>query len=93
MDTAEKELQTKLFTSQDPAYKDFHTKLIPTVDPDTTIGVRTPALRKLAKELSGTLEADAFFKPCPIVITTKAIKWEYPAGYPAFRCGDSGENP
>lgn len=34
MDTAEKELQTKLFTLQDPAYKDFHTKLTPTMDPD-----------------------------------------------------------
>lgn len=65
MDAAEKELQTKLFTLQDPAYKDFHTKLIPTVDPDTIIGVLTPALRKLAKELSGTPEADAFLQALP----------------------------
>ena len=50
---------------QDPAYKDFHTKLIPTVDPDTTIGVRTLALRKLAKELSGTPETDAFLQALP----------------------------
>lgn len=65
MDTAEKKIQAKLFTLQDTTYKDFHTKLIPTVDPDTIIGVRTPALRKLAKELFDTPEADAFLQTLP----------------------------
>jgi Predicted DNA alkylation repair enzyme len=65
MDTAEKKIQAKLFALQDPAYKGFQAKLIPTVDPDTVIGVRTPALRMLAKELFGTLEADAFLQVLP----------------------------
>jgi len=65
MDTAGKKIQAKLFALQDPAYKGFQAKLIPTVDPDTVIGVRTPALRKLAKELFGTLEADAFLQVLP----------------------------
>jgi len=39
---------------QDLKYKDFHTKLIPGVDPDTVIGVRAPALKAYAKELKNT---------------------------------------
>ena len=39
---------------RDPAYRAFHCKLIPTVDPETVLGVRTPQIRALAKELAGT---------------------------------------
>ena len=46
-----KEIRSKLFDMQDMDYKNFHCKLIPGVNPDTVIGVRTPALRKLAKEV------------------------------------------
>lgn len=45
------EIQKKLFTLADTDYKQFHCRLMPTVNQDTVIGVRTPALRKLAKEL------------------------------------------
>ena len=48
------DIQKLLFDRQDPAYQAFQSKLMPTVDPETVIGVRTPALRKLAKELAGT---------------------------------------
>ncbi len=51
-------IQAKLFELQDPGYKEFHSKLMPTINPDVIIGVRTPALRKLAKELLKT-EPDA----------------------------------
>lgn len=65
MDAAGQEIQAKLFALQDTPYKAFQAKLIPTVNPDTIIGVRTPALRKLAKELSGTPEANAFLQALP----------------------------
>lgn len=55
----------KLFFLQDLKYKDFQCKLMPTVDPDSVIGVRTPALRTLAKELYGTREAAEFFSALP----------------------------
>ncbi len=45
------EIQNRLFALQDRKYRDFQSKLIPTVSPETVIGVRTPALRALAKEL------------------------------------------
>ena len=44
-------IQKELFALQDTKYRDFQTRLIPTVDPDTVIGVRTPELRKYAKQL------------------------------------------
>jgi len=41
-----------LFQYQDLKYKEFHQKLMPTVDKDTVIGVRTPILRRLSKDFS-----------------------------------------
>lgn len=45
-------IQKSLWELQDTEYRDFHAKLIPTVDPENIIGVRTPKVRKLAKEVS-----------------------------------------
>lgn len=44
------DIRQRLFALQDEKYKNFHSRLIPTVPPDSIIGVRTPELRKLAKE-------------------------------------------
>ena len=44
-------IQAQLMACRDPAYRAFHCKLIPTVDPETVLGVRTPQIRALAKEL------------------------------------------
>lgn len=55
----------KLFALQDETYQAFQSKLMPTVSPETIIGVRTPLLRKLAKELSGTARAEAFLRSLP----------------------------
>lgn len=46
-----KKITEELFVLQDPSYREFHSKLMPTVDPQKVIGVRTPQLRKLAKKL------------------------------------------
>ena len=55
-------LQRKLFALQDLKYKDFHSNLMPGIDKETIIGIRTPVLRKFAKEFAGTDEAEAFLK-------------------------------
>ena len=39
------EIRDKLFTLQDKKYRDFQSKLIPTIAIDNVIGVRTPELR------------------------------------------------
>ena len=55
----------RLTALRDPAYAEFQKKLIPTVSPESFVGVRTPELRKLAKELAQTGEADAFINELP----------------------------
>ena len=45
------EIKKELFNKQDKTYKDFQIKLIPTVEKDSIIGVRTPILKFYAKEL------------------------------------------
>ena len=55
----------QLLAMQDNAYQTFQAKLMPTVLPEAIIGVRTPLLRKLAKELSGTPQAEAFLNCLP----------------------------
>ena len=45
-------MKEELFKLQDVKYRNFQKKLIPTVDPESVIGVRTPELRKLAKQLA-----------------------------------------
>ena len=55
----------QLFDLQDVSYKDFHSKLMPTVDPETIIGIRVPVLRKYAKSIQGTQEANEFLNNLP----------------------------
>lgn len=45
------EIRDELFKIQDIEYRDFNSKLIPTVKKEDMIGVRTPELRKYAKKL------------------------------------------
>ena len=55
----------QLRSLRDASYGNFQAKLIPTVAPDRIIGVRTPALRQLAKRLRGTAEAEQFISQLP----------------------------
>lgn len=59
------EIDNKLFSFQDLSYRGFHAKLMPTVSKESIIGVRVPLLRKYAKELSGTAEAERFTASLP----------------------------
>lgn len=62
---AEEYIRSRLFELQDIAYRDFHSKLMPTVNKEHIIGVRTPDLRKLAKEISKTDYAKEFLEILP----------------------------
>ncbi len=61
----EKTICDSLFEMQDLKYRDFHSKLMPTVSKELIIGVRTPELRKFAKEISGTDCAELFMRNLP----------------------------
>ena len=46
-----KSITDELFKLQDLKYKEFQAKLVPNIDPDSIIGIRTPDLRNLAKKI------------------------------------------
>ncbi len=56
------DLLNVLFSAQDPEYRDFQARLIPNIPKDTIIGVRTPELRRIAKEMP---EAETFLHQLP----------------------------
>lgn len=58
-------IQEKLLELQDLNYREFHSKLMPTVCKDKIIGVRVPLLRKLAKELNKSDLKAEFLKTLP----------------------------
>ena len=59
------DLQKILFSMADEKYKNFQSKLMPTVPKEKIIGIRTPVLRKFAKDFSKTPEAKIFLKNLP----------------------------
>ena len=60
-----KEIQDLLFAKQDIKYRDFQAPLFPNIDKERMIGVRTPDLKKLAKELFGSEMANKFIETLP----------------------------
>ena len=59
------EIRQSLFELQDIKYRDFQAKLIPGKDTETMIGVRTPELRKLAKQMLKREEIGEFLRDLP----------------------------
>lgn len=59
------EIRNKLFEMQDLQYRDFHSKLAPTIEKEKIIGVRTPQLRKYAKELAKRDGIEEFLSALP----------------------------
>lgn len=58
-------ITAQLFALQDPEYKQFHSKLMPTISPEVIIGVRTPKLRKLARQIAKSTEVERFIEQLP----------------------------
>ena len=58
-------IREKLFELQDEKYRDFQAKLIPGYAAETMIGVRTPELKKLAKELFKDAHIESFLSDLP----------------------------
>ncbi len=58
-------IQERLFSLADLKYKDFHSKLMPTIDPDLIIGVRVPLLRSFAKEFNKSEYKEDFLSSLP----------------------------
>ena len=59
------DIREDLFANQDVKYRDFQSKLTPTIEANTAIGVRTPVLRKHAKAYSKRQDVDDFLADLP----------------------------
>ncbi len=59
------EIERRLFEMKDEDYKDFHSKLMPTIPKEQIIGVRTPQLRAYARELFKSDGYDDFLADLP----------------------------
>lgn len=59
------DIQKALFKLQDKPYRDFSAKLMPTVDKELVIGIRTPHLRAFGKSIKDTDDAKNFLNTLP----------------------------
>lgn len=59
------DIRKALFEMQDREYRDFHSRLMPNIEKDRIIGVRTPILRKYAKSLADSVERQSFIADLP----------------------------
>lgn len=58
-------VENRLFQMQDKGYGDFHSRLMPNIERERIIGVRTPQLRKFAKEFAKNPESEVFMEDLP----------------------------
>ncbi|MBO7563957.1 MAG: DNA alkylation repair protein [Clostridiales bacterium] len=60
-----REIEQQLKSLADEKYRNMQVTIIPTVAPETIIGVRTPELRKIAKELAKRSDVSDFLSDLP----------------------------
>ena len=55
----------RLSEYEDEEYKEFQSRLVPNISGDTILGVRTPDMRRIAREVFNTEEGRQFLKELP----------------------------
>ncbi len=55
----------RLFADKEESYDEFMAKLVPNIPADTIVGVKTPKLRAIAKEIFLSPDRDSFLKNVP----------------------------
>ena len=59
------EIRNRLFELKDEKYKEFTLKIIPGLETDNVIGVRTPQVAQIAKEIIKSGDYSSFLDDCP----------------------------
>ena len=65
MRTITDEIREELMSLRDAGYRDLQCRILPTVDPQTIIGVRTPDLRRLVKQFVKRADVEDFLGELP----------------------------
>ncbi len=55
----------RLAACSNEEYREFQSRLVPNISKETILGVRTPDMRKITKEIKGTAEAESFLRQLP----------------------------
>lgn len=55
----------KLMKVKDDKYKEFQSKLVPNISKETILGIKTPEMRKIAKEVFESKDKEVFLKDLP----------------------------
>ena len=55
----------RLAECADDKYSEFQSKLVPNIPKKTILGVKSPEMKRIAKEIKGTEEAEKFLKKLP----------------------------
>lgn len=55
----------EIIRSADPEYKEFHQRLIPTINKDSVLGLRSPLAQKIAKKYANTDTGERFLDSLP----------------------------
>ena len=58
-------LYDRLLAVKDDAYRAFQIKLVPGIPPETIVGVRTPELRRIAREVFAGSDRETFLRDLP----------------------------
>ena len=58
-------IREKLFEFEDPKYREFQAKLVPTIEKETIIGVRTPDMKSIAKQFAKEESTKDFLNDVP----------------------------
>ena len=58
-------IKERLMKVKDDEYKEFQAKLVPNIPKEKIIGIRTPEMRKIAKEVYESKDRDAFLNELP----------------------------
>ena len=58
-------LYNRLMEVKDDSYREFQAKLVPSIPPETILGVRTPEMRRIAKEVFESPGREAFLSSLP----------------------------
>ena len=59
------EIREDLLKNVDIQFQSFQIKLIPNIDPNTILGIRTPILKELAKKYYANSNIDEFLRDLP----------------------------
>lgn len=57
-------IREELFANMDLEYKQFHTRLVPNINPNRIIGVRIPVLRKIARKITDNSFDWEYYEEC-----------------------------